>query len=87
MSAHEGICFVLIDASARTGKRRERRRETDKVLGAFGRDVLNENGKLLLHFAKENKGTLFNAFFFTSKSIVSHAFQSANRHKVQAQLD
>ena len=38
--------FVLTDANARTGKRGEGGGETgSKVLGAYGRDVLNENGK------------------------------------------
>ena len=47
---------VLTDANARTGKRGEGGGETDsKVLGAYGRDVLNENGKLLLGFAEDNK--------------------------------
>ena len=51
--------FVLTDANARTGKREEGGGETDsKVLGAYGRDVLNENGKLLLGFA-EDKNVLF----------------------------
>ena len=41
--------FVLTDANARTGKRGEGGGETDsKVLGAYGRDKLNENVKLLL---------------------------------------
>ena len=48
--------FVLTDANARTGKRGEGDGETDsKVLGAYGRDVLNENGNLLLGFAEDNK--------------------------------
>ena len=55
MPAREHV-FVLTDANARTGKRGERGGETDsKVLGAYGRDVLNENGKLLLGFAGDNK--------------------------------
>ena len=62
MPAREHV-FVLTDANARTGKRRERGGETDsKVLGAYGRDVLNENGKLLLRFAEDNKLALLNAF-------------------------
>ena len=44
--------FVLTDANARTGKRGEGSGEIDsKALGAYGRDVLNRNGKLLLSFA------------------------------------
>ena len=37
--------FVLADANTRTGKRGEGGGETDSnALGAYGRDVLNENG-------------------------------------------
>ena len=79
--------FVLTDANARTGKRGEGGGETDsKVLGAYGRDKLNENGKLLLGFAKDNELALLNTLFFTPKSGVSYAFQSANRSKRQARL-
>ena len=60
--------FVLTDANARTGKRGEGGGETEsKVLGACGRDKLNENGKLLLGFAKDNKLALLNTLFFTPK--------------------
>ena len=70
--------FVLTDANARTGKRGEGGGETDsKVLGAHGRDKLNENGKLLLGFAEDNKLALLNTFFCTPKSGVSYTFQSA----------
>ena len=41
--------FVLTDVNTRTAKRGEGGGEADsKVLGAYGRDKLNENGKLLL---------------------------------------
>ena len=80
--------FVLTDTNARTGKRGEGGGETDsKVLGAYGRDKLNENGKLLLGFAEDNKLALLNTFFCTLKSGVSYTFQSANRSKGQAHLD
>ena len=56
--------FVLTDANARTGRRYEGGGEADnKTLGAYGRDVLNENGKLLLGFAKDNKLALLNTYF------------------------
>ena len=65
--ARENV-FVLTDANARTGKRGEGGGETDsKVLGAFGRDKLNENGKLLLGFAGDKKLALLNTFFCTPK--------------------
>ena len=80
--------YVLTDANARTGKRGEGGGEVDsKVLGAYGRDKLNENSKLLLGFAEDNKLALLNNLFCTPKSGVSYTFQSANRSKGQARLD
>ena len=56
--------FVLTDANAWTEKRGEGGGEADsQVLGAYGRDKLNENGKLLLIFAEDNKLALLNFFF------------------------
>ena len=58
------------------------------MLGAYGRDKLNENGKiLLLCFAEDNKLALLNTFFCTPKSGVSYTFQSADRSKGRARLD
>ena len=80
--------FVITDANARTGKRGESGGEAgNKVLGAYGRDKLNENGKLLLGFVEDNKLALLNTLFCTPKSGVSYTFQSANRSKGQARLD
>ena len=60
--------FVLTDANARTGKRGEGGKAADsKVLGAYGREMLNENGKLLLGFAEDNKLALLNTFLCTPK--------------------
>ena len=65
MPAREYV-FVLTDANARTGKRGEGGGETDsKMLGAYGRAKFNENGKLLLGFAEDNKLALLNNFFCT----------------------
>ena len=80
--------FVSTDANARTGKRGEGGGEADsEVLGTYSRDVLNENGKLLLGFAEDNKLALLNTFFYTPKSGVSYTFQSANHSKGQGHLD
>ena len=57
------------------------------MLGADGRDVLNENGKLLLGFVEDIKLALLNTFFCAHKSGVSYTFQSANRSMGQARLD
>ena len=71
--------FVLTGVHTRPGKRGEGGGETDsKVLGEYGRDKLNENAKLLLGFAEDNKLALLNALFCTPKSGVSYTFQSAN---------
>ena len=81
--------FILTDLNARTRKRVEGGGEPgSKVLGAYGRDVLNENGKLLLGFAKDNKLALLNtSFFFTPKSGVFDMLQSANRSKGQVLVE
>ena len=79
--------FVQTDANARTEKRGEDGEADSKMVGAYGRDMLNENGKLLLGFAKSNKLDLLNTFYCTPKSGVSYTFQSANRSKGQARLD
>ena len=63
-------------------------READsKLLGACGRDVVSENGKLLLGFAEDNVLALLNTLFCIPKSGVSYTFQSANPSKGQARLD
>ena len=73
---------------ARTGTRGEGVGEVDsKVLGAYGRYVLNENGKLLLGSRKDNKLALLDTFFCTPKSGVSYTFQRTNHIKGRARLD
>lgn len=64
--------FVLMDANARTGKRIEGDGTDDGVLGAYGRDEMNDNGKLLLNFASDNKLAITNTFFSTRKGGISH---------------
>ena len=80
--------FISTDANARTGKRCEGGGGAgSKVFGAYGRDVLNENGKLLLGFAEDNKPALLNTPVCNPKSCVSYTFQSAKRSKGQARFD
>ena len=57
------------------------------VLGAYGRDVLNEKRKVLLGFAEDNRSALLKSFFCTPNSGVFYTFQSANLNKGQARLD
>ena len=71
MPAREKV-FVLTNANARIGKIYEGGGEAgNKVSGAYGRDVFNESGKLLLGFAEDDKLALLNTLFFTPKSGVS----------------
>ena len=65
--------FVLMDANARTGEKIEgERTEDDGVLGAYGRDELNNNGKCLLDFATNSKLAVTNTLFSTRKGGISH---------------
>ena len=71
--------FVLMDANARTGLKIEGQRteddgDDDGVLGAYGRDELNNNGKRLLNFATDNKLAVTNTFFSTRKGGISHTY-------------
>ena len=56
--------FVLTHVNAKTGKRGEGGGEAgSKVLGAYGRDVLNEDGKLLLGFARRQQARYSESLF------------------------
>ena len=67
--------FVLMDANARTGEKIEGgRTEDDGVLGTYGRDELNNNGKRLLNFATDNKLAVTTTFFSTRKGGISHIY-------------
>ena len=80
--------FVLTDANARIGKIGERGgEEGSNVMGAYDRDVPNDNGKLLLDFVEDNKLALLNILFCILKSGVSYTFKSTSRSKGQAFLD
>ena len=82
ISSRSGIRLRFIDAKTRTRKRGEGGGEAgNKVLGAYGRDVLNENGKLLLGFAEDNKLALLDSFLCTPKSGVPSTLRSTNRNK------
>ena len=75
VSEHEQLC-VLMDANARTGLRGGGKlgSEECKVLGAYGRDNLNDNGELLFPFFVNHELALLNTFFSTAKNAISHTF-------------
>ena len=80
---HEQL-FVLMDANARTGRRGGGGpgSEDCKVLGAYGRDTLNDNGERLLSFATNHSLALVNTFFSTPKNRVSHTFNGRGKKRI-----
>ena len=58
-----------------------------KVLGAYGCDELNDNGKRLLTHATENKLALLTTYYATPARGISYIFQSPNQGKAQYRLD
>ena len=77
---------LLMDANARTGIRGIGWTDC-KVLGAYGRDDLNDNGERLLIHPTDDKLALFNTYYATPARGVSYTFQSPNRGKAQYRLD
>ena len=60
--------ILMMDANARTGGRGEGGGLGDaRVLGPYGRDILNDNGSRLLACAAEYKLSIVNTFFSTPK--------------------
>ena len=83
VSKHEQL-FVLMDANARTGRREKGQvgSKDSKILGAYGRDTLNDNGELLLSFANNHDLALVNTFFSTPKGGVSHTFNGRGKTRI-----
>ena len=80
---HEQL-FVFMDANARTGRREKRGvgSKDSKILGAYGRDTLNDNGELLLSFANNHDLAIVNTFFSTPKGGVSHTFNGRGKKRI-----
>ena len=80
---HEQL-FVLVDANARTGRRGKGqvRSKDSKILGVYGRNILNDNGELLLSFANNYDLALVNTFFSTPKGSVSHRFNGRGKKHI-----
>ena len=53
-----------------------------KILGACGRDSLNDNGELLLSFANNHDLAFVNTFFSTPKGGVSHTFNGRGKKRI-----
>ena len=78
--------FVLIDANARIEKRMEVC-DDGRVLGAYERDELNNNGKRLPSLASDNKLDLTNTFFSGRKGGTSHTFNGINIRNDRKRID
>ena len=81
---HEQL-FVVMDANARTGRREKGGigSKDNKILGAYGRDILNDNGELLLlSFANNHDLAIVNTFFSTPKGGVSHTFNGRGKKRI-----
>ena len=83
MPEHEHL-FAIIDANARTGKRGGGKlgSEKCKVLGAYGRDTLNDNGERLLSFSADQWLALLKSVFSTAKNAVSYAFNGRDKKRI-----
>ena len=53
-----------------------------RVLGAYGRDTLNDNGERLLSFATNHSLALVNTFFSTPKNRVSYTFNGRGKKRI-----
>ncbi|CAB1115840.1 unnamed protein product [Ectocarpus sp. CCAP 1310/34] len=77
---------VLMDADARIGRRRDGCCDV-KIMGAYGRDIMNNNAERVLGLASDNQLSLTNTYFRTPKGGVQHTFQSSNKGKEKYRLD
>ena len=56
--------------------------EECKVLGAYGRDNLNDKGERLLSFSANHELALLNTFFSTAKNAISHTFNGRGKKRI-----
>ena len=81
---HEQL-FVLMDATVRIGRREKGGvgSKDNKIIGAYCRDILNDNGELLLSFANNHDlAIIVNTFFSTPKGGVSHTFNGRGKKRI-----
>ena len=84
---HEQL-FVLMDANTRTGRRESGgvASKDNKIIGAYGRATLNDNGELLLSFANNYDLAIVNTFFNNPKGGVSHTFRGRGKKRIDYTL-
>lgn len=69
--------FLMMDANARTGSKTI---TSAGVVGNFGLDVLNDNGKMLINFCQKHKLCLTNTHFRKTKS--QHTYTKKGKNSV-----
>ena len=81
---HYEQLFVLIDANARMGRREKGQvgSKDSKILGAYGRDTLNDNEELLLSLANNHVLALVNTFFSPLKGGALYTFTGRGRKRI-----
>ena len=67
---------------AQGGGRREIGSKDNKIIGAYGRDTLNDNRELLLSFENKHDLAIVNTFFSTPKGGVSHTFNGRGKKRI-----
>ena len=80
------LLLLLMNANAGTGTRIEGC-DDGRVLGAYGRDESNNNGKRLSLLASDNKLALTNTFFSVRKGGLSHTFNGINSRDDRKRID
>ena len=80
--------FVLMDTNVRKRRRKKRgvERKDNKILGAYGRDTLNDNGELLLFFANNHNVAIVNTLFSPLEGGVSHTFNGWGKKRIDCIL-
>ena len=54
----------------------------NKIIDAYGRDTLNDNGELLLSLANNHDLAIVNTFFSTPNGGVSHTFNGRGKKRI-----
>ena len=75
---------VLMDNNAHKGRREKDGvgSKDNKIIGAYGRDTLNDKGELLLSFANNHNLALGNTFLSTPKGGVSYTFNGRGNKRI-----
>ena len=80
------VTLDMVEATARTGVRGQGFVHA-KVLGAYGRDTLNDNARRLLAVSAETQLSLVNTCFSGPKRAIPYVFQSPNSGKGRYSLE